>query len=235
MSHQYLFKYIVIGDSGVGKSCLLMQFTDKRFESTHDLTIGVEFGARLIEIEGVPVKLQIWDTAGQESFRSITRSYYRGAAGALLVFDVTRRSTFDSVASWLQDAKDNSNMAMTVLLIGNKVDLDSQREVSRDEAEKFAKTHDLMYLETSAKTAFNVDEAFLGTAKAIYAKVQSGVLDSSVLAGRALAGPGGPGYKSGPTGSSGSASSNSASSSAASKAAADSQSSNSKPCCGGNS
>ncbi|KFH09572.1 putative small GTPase Rab2, partial [Toxoplasma gondii ARI] len=87
--YQYLFKYIIIGDTGVGKSCLLLQFTDKRFRTDHDLTIGVEFGARLVSIAGRQVKLQIWDTAGQESFRSITRSYYRGAAGALLVYDIT--------------------------------------------------------------------------------------------------------------------------------------------------
>ncbi|EAN93608.1 ras-related protein rab-2a, putative, partial [Trypanosoma cruzi] len=89
--HHYVFKYIIIGDSGVGKSCLLLQFTDKRFEPLHDLTIGVEFGARVVTIQQKNVKLQIWDTAGQESFRSITRSYYRGACGALLVYDVTRR------------------------------------------------------------------------------------------------------------------------------------------------
>jgi hypothetical protein len=91
MSYAYLFKYIIIGDTGVGKSCLLLQFTDKRFQPVHDLTIGVEFGARMISIDGKQIKLQIWDTAGQESFRSITRSYYRGAAGALLVYDITRR------------------------------------------------------------------------------------------------------------------------------------------------
>ncbi|GMP30199.1 hypothetical protein CsSME_00004970 [Camellia sinensis var. sinensis] len=90
MSYDYLFKYIIIGDTGVGKSCLLLQFTDKRFQPVHDLTIGVEFGARMVTIDGRPIKLQIWDTAGQESFRSITRSYYRGAAGALLVYDITR-------------------------------------------------------------------------------------------------------------------------------------------------
>ncbi|KAF6142288.1 hypothetical protein GIB67_039995 [Kingdonia uniflora] len=91
MSYAYLFKYIIIGDTGVGKSCLLLQFTDKRFQPVHDLTIGVEFGARMITIDNKPIKLQIWDTAGQESFRSITRSYYRGAAGALLVYDITSK------------------------------------------------------------------------------------------------------------------------------------------------
>jgi len=116
-------RYIIIGDTGVGKSCLLLQFTDKRFQPVHDLTIGVEFGARLINLDGKQIKLQIWDTAGQESFRSITRSYYRGAAGALLVYDITRRETFDHLASWLEDARQHANPNMTIMLIGNKADL----------------------------------------------------------------------------------------------------------------
>lgn len=98
MSYSYLFKMIIIGDTGVGKSCLLLQFTDQKFRNDHDLTIGVEFGSRKIMIEGQDIKLQIWDTAGSESFRSITRSYYRGAAGALLVFDITRRESFQHLS-----------------------------------------------------------------------------------------------------------------------------------------
>ena len=203
MTHEFLFKYIIIGDSGVGKSCLLLQFTDKRFETSHDITIGVEFGARMITVEGRAIKLQIWDTAGQESFRSITRSYYRGASGALLVYDVTRRETFTHVASWLQDAKENSNMSMSILLIGNKCDLEDKRQVSEEEGRQLAQENHLMFMETSAKTAFNVEEAFLGTARAIYKKIQSGELDPSVMTGRALAGPGGPGFRGGPNNLSG--------------------------------
>ena len=105
---------------GVGKSCLLLQFTDKRFQPVHDLTIGVEFGARMITIDGKQIKLQIWDTAGQEAFRSITRSYYRGAAGALLVYDITRRETFNHLTTWLEDARQHSNSNMVIMLIGNK-------------------------------------------------------------------------------------------------------------------
>ncbi|PPS17963.1 hypothetical protein GOBAR_AA02592 [Gossypium barbadense] len=139
MSYDYLFKYIIIGDTGVGKSCLLLQFTDKRFQPVHDLTIGVEFGARMVTIDGRPIKLQIWDTAGQESFRSITRSYYRGAAGALLVYDITRRETFNHLASWLEDARQHANPNMTIMLIGNKSDLSHRRAVSKEEGEQFAK------------------------------------------------------------------------------------------------
>ena len=104
MSFAYTFKYIIVGDSSVGKSCLLLQFTDKRFKLAHDLTIGVEFGSRLVAVDkNVNIKLQIWDTAGQESFRSITRSYYRGAICSLLVYDITRRASFQNCVKWLEE------------------------------------------------------------------------------------------------------------------------------------
>ncbi|CAK1551480.1 unnamed protein product [Leptosia nina] len=148
MAYAYLFKYIIIGDTGVGKSCLLLQFTDKRFQPVHDLTIGVEFGARMITIDGKQIKLQIWDTAGQEAFRSITRSYYRGAAGALLVYDITRRDTFNHLTTWLEDARQHSNSNMVIMLIGNKSDLESRREVKKEEGEAFAREHGLVFMET---------------------------------------------------------------------------------------
>jgi len=176
MLFKELFKYIIVGDTAVGKSCLLLQFTDKRFQSVHELTIGVEFGSRTINVNDSSVKLQIWDTAGQEKFRSITRSYYRGAAGALLVYDITRRETFDHLASWLEDCKKYSNQNITVMLIGNKADLADKRQVSYEEGEAFAKANGLTFLETSAKTAQNVEEAFLNTAKEISEKVASGQL-----------------------------------------------------------
>lgn len=178
------FKYIIIGDSGVGKSCLLLQFTDKRFEAMHDLTIGVEFGARVIPIHGNEVKLQICDTAGQESFRSITRSYYRGAVGALLVFDVTKRESFEHVQTWLDDARANCNTPLTVMLVGNKIDLVSQRVVTKEEAQEFAQRRGIVYMEASAKTAHNVDNAFIDSATVIYQKVQRGEIDYSLVSGK---------------------------------------------------
>ena len=161
----------------MGKSALLLQFSDRRFQPVHDLTIGVEFGARMVTVEGKQIKLQIWDTAGSESFQSITRSYYRGAAGALLVYDVTRRETFDHLTRWLEEARQNGNPNMVVMLVGNKVDLEHRRVVSTEEGQKFAQDHGLIFIETSAKTAANVEEAFVGTATAIYRNIENGVYD----------------------------------------------------------
>ena len=195
------FMHAFIHSLGVGKSCLLLQFTDKRFQPVHDLTIGVEFGARMITLEGnsssnnnlnssnsidpnhnptsTPIKLQIWDTAGQESFRSITRSYYRGAAGALLVYDITRRDTFQHLTRWLEEAKQHAHENMVILLIGNKNDLEHRRMVSTAEGQAFADQHGLFFLETSAKTAYNVETAFLKTAEEIHSKIVSGMIDPS--------------------------------------------------------
>lgn len=127
----YVFKFILIGDSGVGKSCLLLQFTDKRFKNDHDLTIGVEFGSKVVSLGSESAKLQVWDTvvvtqAGQESFRSITRSYYRSAVAALLVFDLSKRDSFESLGEWLAEIKANANPTLTVTLVGNKADLESE-------------------------------------------------------------------------------------------------------------
>ena len=152
-----------MGDSSVGKSCLLLQFTDKRFKATHDLTIGVEFGSRTVSAKDQFIKLQIWDTAGQESFRSITRSYYRGSIGALLVYDITRRDSFDNLVRWLEEMRENAYSKMQIILVGNKVDLEAEREVSFEEGQAFARKHQLMFFETSAKTALNVEAAFMAT------------------------------------------------------------------------
>mmetsp|Transcript_56402 Transcript_56402/g.78156 ORF Transcript_56402/g.78156 Transcript_56402/m.78156 type:complete len:203 (+) Transcript_56402:93-701(+) len=179
LPYKYLFKYIIVGDTAVGKSCLLLQFTDKRFQPVHDLTIGVEFGSRTITIDENQIKLQIWDTAGQEKFRSITRSYYRGAAGALLVYDITRRETFDHLQSWLEDCRRYSNQNIVIMLIGNKSDLENKRSVSKEEGQEFATKNGLTFLETSAKTAANVEAAFIESARKIYQTTEAGGVDWS--------------------------------------------------------
>eukprot|EP01092_Planopodium_desertum_P003161 TRINITY_DN15455_c0_g1_i1.p1 TRINITY_DN15455_c0_g1~~TRINITY_DN15455_c0_g1_i1.p1 ORF type:complete len:185 (+),score=16.01 TRINITY_DN15455_c0_g1_i1:62-616(+) len=172
--YEYIFKYIIIGDMGVGKSCLLHQFTESRFVADSPHTIGVEFGTRIIDVTSHKVKLQIWDTAGQERFRAVTRSYYRGAAGALLVYDKTRRVTFNNLTSWLTDARNLTSPTTVIMLIGNKKDLEDQADVTTEEAKSFADEHGLIFLETSAKTGEGVEEAFVKTAQLIYQSVQNG-------------------------------------------------------------
>ena len=126
MNFEFLFKYIIIGDSNVGKSCIVQRFIEGEFNAGIENTIGVEFGAREIKINDKLVKLQIWDTAGQEAFQSITRSYYRSAAGALLCYDTTNRQTFENVQNWLREAKSNGNNEMVICLVGNKIDIVSK-------------------------------------------------------------------------------------------------------------
>ena len=165
-NYDKLFRYIIVGDMAVGKSCILLQFTDNKFRVQHELTIGVEFGAKTIELNNKTIKIQIWDTAGQEQFQAITRTYYKGAIGALLVYDITRRDTFTHVTKWLEEVKSNSSKHICVILIGNKKDLEDKRQVTYEEGESFARENGLMFLETSAKTAFNVVEAFNLSAQA---------------------------------------------------------------------
>ncbi|KAK7913371.1 hypothetical protein WMY93_013582 [Mugilogobius chulae] len=173
-SYDFLFKFLVIGNAGTGKSCLLHQFIEKRFKDESNHTIGVEFGSKIISVVNKMVKLQIWDTAGQERFRSVTRSYYRGAAGALLVYDITSRETYNALTTWLSDARMLASQNIVIILCGNKKDLDADREVTFLEASRFAQENELMFLETSALTGENVEEAFVQCARKILNKIESG-------------------------------------------------------------
>ncbi|MXQ88507.1 hypothetical protein E5288_WYG006761 [Bos mutus] len=176
-NYSYIFKYIIIGDMGVGKSCLLHQFTEKKFMADCPHTIGVEFGTRIIEVSGQKIKLQIWDTAGQERFRAVTRSYYRGAAGALMVYDITRRSTYNHLSSWLTDARNLTNPNTVIILIGNKADLEAQRDVTYEEAKQFAEENGGFLVRFNGVRGENVEDAFLEAAKKIYQNIQDGSLD----------------------------------------------------------
>ena len=158
----------------------MLQFTDNKFRYQHELTIGVEFGAKTIDINGKSIKIQIWDTAGQEAFQAITRTYYKGAIGALLVYDITRRETFTHVTKWLDDVRTNSTKNVTVILIGNKKDLEDKRQVSYEEGEAFEKENGLMFLETSAKTAYNVVESFNLSAQCILNNIERTGVDPSI-------------------------------------------------------
>ena len=170
-----IFKQLIINDKfilAVGKSCILLQFTDNKFREQHEITIGVEFESKTIEINGKLIKIQIWDTAGHEAFQSITRTYYKGAVGALLVYDITRRDTFIHLLKWLSEVKENASKEITIILIGNKNDLEDQRQVKYEEGESFAKENNLLFLETSAKTAKNIAEAFNLSALKILNNIQ---------------------------------------------------------------
>ncbi|KAH9845247.1 ras-domain-containing protein [Teratosphaeria destructans] len=220
----YIAKIVSLGDSGSGKSSLTIRLCEGRFVSHHDVTIGVEFGSRIVAV-GPPasleyginnpaprpssagatakagkkgaepgpqqkhMKLSLWDTAGQETYKSITRSYFRGASGALLVFDITRRQTFNAVTSWLHDLRQIAEDDIVVVLIGNKKDLapnstitagdaSNKRQVTREEAEEWCKQNRVMqYVETSAKSGENVERAFLEVAERIYQNIEAGKYD----------------------------------------------------------
>ncbi|VDM00190.1 unnamed protein product [Schistocephalus solidus] len=177
MSYSLLFRYVLIGDSAAGKSCILLQLTEKKFEPLFNLTIGVEFGCCHVTVGETPIKIQVWDTAGQENFRSLTRSYYRGAAGLLLVYDITRRDSFTNLPFWLADLRQYASENAVIMLIGNKCDLDVQRAVSTEEGKAFARENGLLFIETSARMAINIEKAFVQTAEEIYSRIQQGILD----------------------------------------------------------
>ena len=152
---------VVTGDSGVGKTNIINRFTTNEFSLESKATIGVEFGHSEITLpDGSQVKVQIWDTAGQERFRAITRGYYRGAVGALIVYDITKSSSFHNVEKWLNELHEHADENIVVMLVGNKTDLKASREVSTEEAQKFAKAKQLLYIETSALEGDNIKEAF---------------------------------------------------------------------------
>jgi len=167
-SEDYLFKVVLIGDSGVGKSNLLSRFTRNEFSLESKSTIGVEFATRSLNVDGKIIKAQIWDTAGQERYRAITSAYYRGAVGALLVYDVTRHSTFENAERWLRELRDHTDPNIVVMLIGNKSDLRHLVAVSTDDGKALAERESLYFMETSALEATNVNNAFAEVLTQIY-------------------------------------------------------------------
>jgi len=166
--YDYLYKVVLIGDSGVGKSNLLSRFTRNEFNLETKSTIGVEFATRSICTEGKTIKAQIWDTAGQERYRAITSAYYRGAVGALLVYDIAKYSTFKNVERWLTELRENADKHIVIMLVGNKSDLRHLREVPTDEAKSFAEKYVLSFIETSALDSTNVELAFQNILTEIY-------------------------------------------------------------------
>ncbi|KAL2080021.1 hypothetical protein ACEWY4_023814 [Coilia grayii] len=173
LTYNFVFKVVLIGESGVGKSNLLARFTKNEFNHDSRTTIGVEFSTRTIQLDATVIKAQIWDTAGLERYRAITSAYYRGAVGALLVYDLTKHLTYEYVERWLKELYDHADPHIVVMLVGNKSDLEAQRTVPMEEAKNFAESKDLLFMETSALESTNVEAAFLEVLTAIHKKVTS--------------------------------------------------------------
>jgi len=156
----YLIKLLLIGDSGVGKSSILLRFSDDSFTPNFVTTIGIDFKIRSLEIDGKKVKVQIWDTAGQEVFRTVTTAYYRGAHGIFIVYDTTTEKSFDSLSNWMKCIRENADKSVILMLLGNKCDLVAKRAIDSEKAQTFADENNMQFLETSAKNNINIDEAF---------------------------------------------------------------------------
>lgn len=163
-SYDFLIKLLLIGDSGVGKSCLLLRFSDDSFTTSFITTIGIDFKIKTIEIDGKRIKLQIWDTAGQERFRTITTAYYRGAMGILLVYDVTDEQSFQNIRNWIRNIEQHAADNVDKILIGNKSDMAKERVVTTEKGQALASEYGIKFFETSAKTDVNVTEAFTAIA-----------------------------------------------------------------------
>ncbi|XP_055393696.1 ras-related protein Rab-8B isoform X1 [Bubalus kerabau] len=194
-TYDYLFKLLLIGDSGVGKTCLLFRFSEDAFNTTFISTIvimsmdrdclhvrdeeGIDFKIRTIELDGKKIKLQIWDTAGQERFRTITTAYYRGAMGIMLVYDITNEKSFDNIKNWIRNIEEHASSDVERMILGNKCDMNDKRQVSKERGEKLAIDYGIKFLETSAKSSMNVEEAFFTLARDIMTKLNRKMNDSN--------------------------------------------------------
>jgi len=166
-AYDYLLKLLLIGDSGVGKTCLLFRFAEDKFNSAFISTIGIDFKIRTIDIDGKKLKLQIWDTAGQERFRTITTAYYRGAAGIMLVYDVTSERSFENIKNWMRNIEEHAADDVEKMIIANKADNEENRVISKERGQTLALEHNVCFFETSAKDGTNVEEAFTSIARTI--------------------------------------------------------------------
>jgi len=166
-SYDMQIKLLMIGDSGVGKTCLLLRYANESFSPTFITTIGIDFKIKNIEIDTKRIKLQIWDTAGQERFRTITTSYFRGAQGILLVYDVTDRRSFESIRNWISQIQQHADVHVNKILVGNKCDMLDEKVVSTEEGQKLAKEFDIDFWEASAKNDINVEQSFISIARGV--------------------------------------------------------------------
>ena len=182
--YDYIFKVLLVGNSVVGKSSLILRYVDQIWNDVFVPTIGVDFKVKSLEIENKSIKLQIWDTAGQERFRNVISSYFKGAHGILLIFDITSRDSFKELENWLAEVEKNASTQILKILIGNKCDLEEEREISKDEGEAFAMRNGMQYIETSAKINTNVNEAFEALSKIMveyYSKKSSAINENKTI------------------------------------------------------
>jgi len=176
-NYNYLLKFIIIGDAAVGKSNLLLRYTSGQFKEEYQLTIGVEFGSNNVIIRDNTYRIQIWDTAGQENFRSITRSYYKNTACAIIVYEISNKKSFENISSWIEECKNSAPKSILMVLVGNKCDLEDNREVTEEEGREFAEKNGMLFFETSAKTGKNVEELFKQSVKVIDQKIKENYYD----------------------------------------------------------
>ena len=179
--YDMMVKVIIIGDSGVGKTNIMNKFLKNIFMEESKATVGVEFGSKLFDINGHKIKAQIWDTAGQEKYKSITGAYFKGSKGALVVYDITQKSTYESLEKWVNDLKSAGDPKITIILIGNKSDLEENRQVSKEQGEEKAKSFGCAFLETSALSGDNIDKAFNMMVKEIFEKFSNDSAEDSEL------------------------------------------------------
>lgn len=176
-NYDSMMKILLVGDSGVGKSCLLVRFVEDRFNPSFITTIGIDFKIKTVDLNGKKVKLQLWDTAGQERFRTITTAYYRGAMGIIMVYDVTDERTFNNIKQWYKTVTEHSNEDAQILLVGNKSDMDT-RVISYEQGESLASELNIPFMESSAKDDSNVKEVFFSLAKSIQKKLGSNAMQT---------------------------------------------------------
>ena len=175
-----IYKILLLGDDSIGKTCFFLRYSDGIFDQTHMATIGLDYRLKSIKLKnGKSIKLQIWDTAGQDRFRAITKNYYKGSHGIILIYDVTSRRTFESIRNWVSQIREEATEKVTIYLVANKIDMDEDRKVKKEEGEKLAKELGLPFMETSAKSGINVDKIFEDLIERIY-KIYGDVSQSEI-------------------------------------------------------
>ena len=175
-NYEMMFKVVLVGDSFVGKTNIMSKYLKNEFHEDSKATVGVEFGSRQFNIDGHVIKAQIWDTAGQERYKAITSAYYKGAKGAFIVYDITRKESFDNVTKWAEQLKSSADKNLTIIIIGNKVDLEDQRQIKAEEGQNKANELESAFIETSASSGTNLDKAFEMMINEVYKKCHEEML-----------------------------------------------------------